>query len=139
MSSPLQESVNSDIKNNRARERGVVHITGMEKDLLQWALNRFLPSGPKGFKPRPGNNLIYLKFKLSSVYRQSVIVLIDHCINSLSVPSYRGGDWLGVLGNFVHAFVVHALHYLIGSCASDVHYANIVYISCSLCMIMSHF
>ena len=31
----------------------------MEKDLLQWALTGFLPTGPDGFRPRPGKKFVY--------------------------------------------------------------------------------
>ena len=38
----------------RGNGRGQIHITNVEKDLLEWALNGFLPTGPAGFKAKPG-------------------------------------------------------------------------------------
>ena len=41
-------------RKGRGRERGVIYITGAEKELLEWALGGFLPTGPAGLKPREG-------------------------------------------------------------------------------------
>ena len=41
-------------RKGRNRERGVIYITGAEKELLEWALGGFLPTGPSGLKPREG-------------------------------------------------------------------------------------
>ena len=41
-------------RKGRGKERGVIYITGAEKELLEWALGGFLPSGPAGLKPKEG-------------------------------------------------------------------------------------
>ena len=46
----------------RGKERGTIYLTGVEKELLEWAMNGFLPTGPQGFKPRPGKGSVYLSF-----------------------------------------------------------------------------
>ena len=38
----------------RYKERGSTAITGAEKELLEWAVNGFLPTGPTGLKPKSG-------------------------------------------------------------------------------------
>ena len=32
----------------RGKERGTIYLTGVEKELLEWAMNGFLPTGPQG-------------------------------------------------------------------------------------------
>lgn len=41
-------------KERRVKERGTIYITGAEKELLEWALGGFLPTGPSGLKPKEG-------------------------------------------------------------------------------------
>ncbi len=49
------EGLATNNSKRKGNKRGMVCLGGEEKELLQWALNSFLPSGPEGFKPKPGN------------------------------------------------------------------------------------
>ena len=50
----IQNGEDKDEKVKKGRKTGLILLTGIEKDLLEWALGGFLPTGPDGFKPRPG-------------------------------------------------------------------------------------
>ena len=38
----------------KGKERGGIVLSGAEKELLEWALGGFLPTGPDGLKPKEG-------------------------------------------------------------------------------------
>ena len=53
------EGLSTSDSKRKGNKRGTVCLGGEEKELLQWALNSFLPSGPEGFKPKPGNVYVW--------------------------------------------------------------------------------
>ena len=43
-------------RKGRGKEKGTILLTALEQEMLVWALNGFLPTGPSGLKPTPGES-----------------------------------------------------------------------------------
>ena len=43
-------------RKGRGKEKGTILLTALEQEMLVWALNGFLPAGPSGLKPTPGES-----------------------------------------------------------------------------------
>ena len=39
------------------RERGMVLLTALEQEMVEWAMKGFLPTGPDGLRPTPGDSM----------------------------------------------------------------------------------
>ena len=47
-------------RKGRGKEKGTILLTALEQEMLEWALHGFLPTGPSGLKPTPGeSNMSY--------------------------------------------------------------------------------
>ena len=69
----------------KGRERGVVLLTALEQEMIDWALGGFLPMGAEGLKPKPGLDFVISEITFQSFPRIYIFFLIFQSIILRSV------------------------------------------------------